>query len=306
METKRLARRAALLQAPVLLQGETGTGKELLAHAIHAGGPRAEHPFVPVNVAAIPDTLLEAEFFGVAPGAYTGADRKPRPGKFELADGGTLFLDEIGEMPLSLQTKLLRVVQDQEIEALGSNKLIRVDVRIIAASNRDLGALVQEGRFRMDLFYRLNVLRIQLPPLRERTGDLEILCEHLLEKIARRNGTLPRELDPSVLDVFQRYDWPGNVRELENVLEQAMLDSDAHTLKMPDFFDLLTGFRRPGAGSAAGFQRRTLSETMGAAERRALETTLDSCSGNKAQAARRLGIGRTTLYRHLAEIRKKA
>ena len=235
METKRLARRAALIQAPVLLCGETGTGKELLAHAIHAGGPRAEHPFVIVNVAAIPDALLEAEFFGVAPGAYTGAERKPRPGKFELADGGTLFLDEIGDMPLGLQSKLLRALQDQEIEPLGSNRVIRVNVRIMAASSRDLGAMARDGRFRMDLYYRLNVLKIQLPPLRERMGDLEILCEHILEQIGRRNGALPRELDPGAVALLRRHDWPGNVRELQNALEQAMLASDAHTLGADDF-----------------------------------------------------------------------
>ena len=173
METKRLARRAAQIAAPVLLRGETGTGKELIAHAIHAGGPRAERPFVPVNVAAIPDTLLEAEFFGVAPGAYTGAERKARPGKLELADGGTLFLDEIGDMPLALQAKLLRVLQDQEFEALGSNRVHRVDVRVITATSRDLEAMVRDGAFRKDLFYRLNVLNIPIPALRDRIGDLE-------------------------------------------------------------------------------------------------------------------------------------
>ena len=291
METKRLARRAALIQAPVLLCGETGTGKELLAHAIHAGGPRAEHPFVIVNVAAIPDALLEAEFFGVAPGAYTGAERKPRPGKFELADGGTLFLDEIGDMPLGLQSKLLRALQDQEIEPLGSNRVIRVNVRIMAASSRDLGAMARDGRFRMDLYYRLNVLKIQLPPLRERMGDLEILCEHILEQIGRRNGALPRELDPGAVALLRRHDWPGNVRELQNALEQAMLASDAHTLGADDFPELA------GQGQA---RPATLAGAEADAGRRALESALDACAGNKALAARRLGIGRTTLYRRLA------
>jgi len=297
METKRLARRAALLPAPVLLCGETGTGKELLAHAIHAGGPRAEHPFVIVNVAAIPDTLLEAEFFGVAPGAYTGADRKPRPGKFELADGGSLFLDEIGDMPLNLQSKLLRALQDQEIEPLGSNRVIRVNVRIMAATSRDLGAMIREGRFRMDLYYRLNVLKLQLPPLRERMGDLEILCEHILEQIGRRNGALPRELDPAAMDLLRRHDWPGNVRELENVLEQAMLATDAHTLGTADFGDLAAGLEpleprpEPRAETLAGAEE--------AEGNRVVEAALEACRGNKALAARRLGIGRTTLYRRL-------
>jgi len=295
METKRLARRAALLKAPVLLRGETGTGKELLAHAIHAGGPRAEGPFVTVNVAAIPDTLLEAEFFGVAPGAYTGADRKPRAGKFELAHGGTLFLDEIGDMPLALQGKLLRVLQDQEFEPLGSNRVIRVDVRIMAATNRDLAAMVKAGTFRKDLFYRLDVLSIPIPPLRERMGDLETLCEHLLEKIGHKNGTLCQELSPAAMELLERHAWPGNVRELENVLERAMLNTDAHTLEPSDFQEL-------GGEPAAGAS--TLAGAVEETERRVLEAALEACHGNVAQAARRLGIGRTTFYRRLNAFRR--
>jgi len=296
METKRLARRAALLHAPVLLRGETGTGKELLAHAIHAGGPRAERPFVSVNVAAIPETLLEAEFFGVAPGAYTGAERKHRPGKFELADGGTLFLDEIGDMPVALQAKLLRVLQDQEVEPLGSNRVIRVDVRIMAATSRDLEAMVNLGTFRKDLFYRLNVLTIPIPPLRERKGDLELLCEHLLEKIGHQNGSLCRELSPGAMALLERHPWPGNVRELENVLERVMLNTDAHTLEAEDFAEL--------AGTAPAPARKATSTTLAGAveeaEHQVLAEALEACHGNMAQAARRLGIGRTTLYRRMA------
>ena len=289
METKRLARRAALVHAPVLLQGETGTGKELLAHAIHAGGPRVEHAFVTVNVAAIPETLLEAEFFGVAPGAYTGADRKARQGKFELADGGTLFLDEIGDMPLVLQAKLLRVLQDQEFEPLGSNRVIRVDVRIIAATSRDLEAMVREGQFRKDLFYRLNVLTIPLPPLRDRIGDLETLCEHLLEKIGHQNATQGRELGPGAMAQLRAHPWPGNVRELENVLERAILNSDALVLGPADLAAVLP---RPAAPAS-------LAKAVEETERRTLEAALEACHGNHAQAAKRLGIGRTTLYRRL-------
>ena len=194
MEVKRQARRAALSSSPVLLLGETGTGKELLAHAIHAASARAAGPLVSVNIAAVPDTLLEAEFFGVAPGAYTGADRKGRDGKFKLADGGTLFLDEIGDMPLALQPKLLRALQEGEIEPLGSNKVCRFDARVIAATSRDLAALVREGKFREDLYYRLNVLPIRVPPLRERRADIPALVEVLVEDIALRNGTAPLEL----------------------------------------------------------------------------------------------------------------
>ena len=226
LELKRLARRAADSEATVLLLGETGTGKELLAQAIHNAGPRAARPFVGVNIAAVPDTLLEAEFFGVAAGAYTGADRKGRAGKFQLADGGTLFLDEIGDMPLALQAKLLRVLQEQEVEPLGSNTVLHLDVRVIAATSRDLPAMVAAGSFRADLYYRLNVLPIRVPPLRERLEDLDALTDHLMEDIARRSALPARTLAGDALDHLARHDWPGNVRELRNVLEQASLVSD--------------------------------------------------------------------------------
>src|SRR5258706_1402350 len=193
-EIKRQARRAAQLDATVLLIGETGTGKELLAHAIHNLSPRAKKPFVSVNAAAIPETLLEAELFGAAPGASTGADRRGRDGKFLLADGGTLFLDEIGDMPLSLQAKLLRVLQEQEIEPLGANRLLRIDVRVIAATSADLAARVADGRYRADLYYRLNVLELAVPPLRHRLEDLPLLIERILDDISVRIGQ-PVELD---------------------------------------------------------------------------------------------------------------
>jgi transcriptional regulator with PAS, ATPase and Fis domain len=298
MEAKRLARRAAHMGAPVLLHGETGTGKELLAHAIHAGGARAERPFVTVNVAAIPENLLEAEFFGVAPGAYTGAERKPRPGKFELADGGTLFLDEIGDMPLALQSKLLRVLQDQEFEPLGSNRVIRVDVRILAATSRDLAAMAADGRFRKDLFYRLNVLTIPLPPLRERLDDLAMLCEHLLEKTGSKTGSPGRELSPGAMELLRRHAWPGNVRELQNVLERAMMNTDAHTLQVADFKELEVLPR--GAEADILPQGCTFAEAVAEAEHRILASALEDCHGNVAEAARRLGIGRATFYRRMS------
>ena len=213
LEIKRQARRAAQLEATVLLTGETGTGKELLAHAIHNASPRVGRNFVSVNTAAIPEHLLEAELFGAAPGAYTGADRKGREGKFKLADGGTMFLDEIGDMPLALQAKLLRVLQEQEIEPLGSNRLTRIDVRVIAATSVDLAARVAEGRFRSDLYYRLNVLQLALPPLRARLDDLPLLTERLLEDISMRIGQ-PLEIDADGVAELARYQWPGNVREL--------------------------------------------------------------------------------------------
>jgi transcriptional regulator with PAS, ATPase and Fis domain len=305
MEAKRLARRAAMQKAPVLLYGETGTGKELLAHAIHAGSVRAGRPFVTANMSAIPENLLEAEFFGVAPGAYTGANRKPRPGKFELADGGTLFLDEIGDMPVCLQSKLLRVLQDQEFEPLGSNRIIRVDVRILAATSRDLAAMAANGSFRKDLYYRLNVLTIPLPPLRERLDDLEILCEKLLETIRAESGSQVRELSPEAMDLLGRHSWPGNVRELHNVLERALMNTDAHTLEVADF----TGFvviphEAEGAGGLLP-RGSTFAEAVAQAEHRILVSALKACHGNVVEAARRLGIGRATFYRRMGALQQK-
>ena len=299
METKRLARRAAQIAAPVLLRGETGTGKELIAHAIHAGGPRAERPFVPVNVAAIPDTLLEAEFFGVAPGAYTGAERKARPGKLELADGGTLFLDEIGDMPLALQAKLLRVLQDQEFEALGSNRVQKVDIRVITATSRDLEAMVPDRRLPPGPVLPPERAEHPHPGPAGPHSDLDMLCEHLLEKIAHHNGAPPRDLAPGALAALRRHPWPGNVRELENVLEQAMLATDARTLEADDLARLL-----PRSGETRD-ELATFAGAVAEAGDRALEAALAACRGNRAQAARRLGIGRTTLYRRLERLGKK-
>ena len=301
MEVKRLARRAALLNAPVLLQGETGTGKELLAHAIHAGGPRAEHAFVSVNMSAIPEALLEAEFFGVAPGAFTGAERKPRPGKFELAHKGTLFLDEIGDMPMVLQAKLLRVLQEQEFEPLGSNKVMKVDVRILAATSRDLEAMVAQGQFRKDLFYRLSVLNIPLPPLRERKGDLALLCEILLEKSAHQNGTPSRELSMEAMDLLKRHHWPGNVRELQNLLERASMNTDEHRLGVADFPDLAKLKALPEAPSSLP-EGSTYAAGMAEAERRILESALRASQGKVVDAARRLGIGRATFYKRMTAV----
>ena len=305
LEVKRQARRAAQSGASVLLLGETGTGKELLAHAIHAGSGRAERPFVGVNLAAVPETLLEAEFFGVAPGAYTGADRKGRDGKFRLADGGTLFLDEVGDMPLALQAKLLRALQDQEVEPLGSNQVIKVDVRVIAATSRDLRRLLAEGRFREDLYYRLNVLPIRLPALRERPEDLEALAETLLEGIAIRTGMPQRELDPSGLAVLASYQWPGNVRELRNVLEQAAMLTDNPRLGSGDFLSVLPAAIAASTPSPMVPRAlRPLPQLIAEIERSSIESALAATGGNKASAAKLLGISRATLYERLASLKR--
>ncbi|MBL8344302.1 MAG: sigma 54-interacting transcriptional regulator [Rubrivivax sp.] len=331
LEVKRLARRVALTDSAVLLLGETGTGKELLAHGIHAASRRAPRPLVSVNIAAVPDTLLEAEFFGVAPGAYTGAERKGREGKFKLADGGTLFLDEIGDMPLALQAKLLRALQEQEIEPLGSNRVERVDVRVIAATSRDLAAMVADGRFRADLYYRLNVLPIRLPALRERLADLEALAEALSEDIARRSGMAHKSLAPDALDLLAAQPWPGNIRELRNVIEQATLMTDDVHLQARHFVASLplAGSARGAAGAAraaaaseavpspaaapawaevdaapdtapAAALLRPLAEQVSEIEDAAIAAALAATGGNRVAAARLLCMSRAALYARLA------
>jgi transcriptional regulator with PAS, ATPase and Fis domain len=314
LEVKRQARRVARTDSTVLLLGETGTGKELLAHAIHAESARAGRSFVGVNIAAVPETLLEADFFGVAPGAYTGADRKGRDGKFKLADGGTLFLDEIGDMTLPLQAKLLRVLQEQEIEAVGSNRLERVDVRVIAATSRDLPAMVAAGQFRADLYYRLDVLPITLPPLRERLSDLEALVEALIDDIARRTGLPGRSLTQDAIELLARQSWPGNIRELRNALEQAVFMTDDLVLGAAHFGRLAAPPART-ADAAAGAPAvdaadpaappaqasvLPLGEQLAAVERAAIATALKATGGNRVAAARLLKMSRAALYDRLA------
>ena len=311
-EVKRQARRAAQSASPVLLLGETGTGKELLAHAIHAASPRAGRPFVGVNMAAVPEALMEAEFFGVAPGAYTGADKKGRDGKFKLADGGTLFLDELGDMPMAVQVKLLRALQDGEIEPLGSNKLIRCDVRVVAATSRDLAQLVREGQFREDLFYRLNVLPIRVPPLRERQGDIPLLVETLCEDIAARGANVHLELLPPALDLLAAQPWRGNTRELRNVLEQLALRSDSPQIGAAQVEQVLRdsgldriepALSRPAApvpAMAADDDLRPLPVQIAELERRAIAAALARTGGNRVAAAKLLGISRASLYDRLS------
>ena len=308
VEVKRQARRAALSSSPVLLLGETGTGKELLAHAIHAASARASGPLVSINIAAVPDTLLEAEFFGVAPGAFTGADRKGRDGKFKLAHGGTLFLDEIGDMPPSLQPKLLRALQEGEIEPLGSNKVVPFDARVIAATSRDLGALVREGKFREDLYYRLNVLPIRVPPLRERRGDIPALVEVLGEDMALRSGSAPPELSAEAIALLSAQTWRGNIRELRNVLEQAAMRSDSQHIEVHHLEDVLreSGVKRIAplvavAPAPAGDALRPLAEQVAQLEREAIAAAMAATGGNKVAAARLLGISRAKLYERLSE-----
>ncbi len=316
VEVKRQARRAAQSNSPVLLLGETGTGKELLAHAIHAASSRAAGPLVSVNIAAVPDTLLEAEFFGVAPGAFTGADRKGRDGKFKLADGGSLFLDEIGDMPLALQAKLLRALQEGEIEPLGSNTLVPFDARVIAATSRDLSAWMREGRFREDLYYRLHVLPIHVPPLRERRSDIAALVEALGDDIALRNGVALPDITADALELLCAQEWRGNIRELRNVLEQSAMRGDNQRIDAALLCQVLlqSGVEPrhlPRPGRPIGSVRmsvghdpdllRPLAEQVGQVERQAIAAAMRATHGNKLAAARLLGVSRATLYQRLSE-----
>lgn len=300
LEVKRRARRSASADSPVLLLGETGTGKELLAHAIHSASPRAHKAFVSINSAAIPETLLEAEFFGTAPGAFTGADRKARPGKLQIAQGGTLFLDEIGDMPLPLQSKLLRVLQEKEYEPVGSNEVVRSDIRLIAATSTDLEAAIKRGEFRADLYYRLSVLPIQVPPLRERLDDLPALSEAILEELRSQH-----ELEDSALALLAQHAWPGNIRELRNVLERAALLSDDLLLNAREIRAAIGNLvpltcHTPLHSEPATFE--TFSQARQRFDRQVIEQALVQCAGNVVDAASQLGLGRSTLYKKMAAL----
>ncbi|MGN6667013.1 MAG: sigma-54 interaction domain-containing protein [Trinickia sp.] len=306
LDLKRHARRVAATESPVLLLGETGTGKELLAHAIHAASPRASKPFVSVNVAALPDTLLEAEFFGTAAGAYTGAGNKGRPGKFQAAQGGTLFLDEIGDMPLALQAKLLRVLQEKEFEPLGSNKVIHADVRVIAATSQNLHEAVLNGHFRSDLFYRLNVLNVVVPPLRARLDEMEVICEAIFDELCTHGSYEHATLSGEALTALRQHDWPGNVRELRNVLERALLSAEGATLDA----DVIRTAIAAGVHASPSTDRRDkpransarYDEALAQFERTLIENTLAECGGRVADAAKQLCIGRATLYKKMISL----
>ncbi|MCU0681593.1 MAG: sigma-54 dependent transcriptional regulator [Polyangiaceae bacterium] len=280
--------------ATVLITGESGTGKEMVARAVHANSRRADKPFVPVNCAAITETLLESELFGHARGSFTGAVAS-RKGLFEEADGGTFFFDEIAETPPSFQAKLLRVIQEGEVRRIGENRPARVDVRIIAATNQDLGLAISEKRFRQDLYYRLNVARFQLPPLRERREDVPGLVDFFLDKYNRKMGARSR-LGDGVLEALLRYDFPGNIRELENMVEQAVALSGGGLIGVEEIMPEV-----PISGPGADL--RSLSAVVDAAERRAIELALRDCEGSRERAAEVLGISPTTLWRKMTRLR---
>jgi two-component system response regulator HydG len=291
-----LIRRMAGSQVSVLVTGDSGTGKELVARAIHAHGPRKARPFVAMNCSAIPETLLESELFGYARGAHSTANSN-RQGLFVEADGGTLFLDEIAEMPLRLQPKLLRVLQDGEVRPLGTNKVERVDVRVIAATNRDLAAHLREGRLREDLYYRLNVVQIHLPPLRARGEDVLPLAEHFLARSATRADKPLRRFSESAKKIMLSYTFPGNVRELENVVERAVALAEGEQIGPDDLPPVMRERKSQDRLATAVAQGLTLDQL----EREFIERVLESEGGNKTRAALRLGLDRKTLYRKLEE-----
>ena len=309
--------RVAAQDVPVLITGESGTGKELVARAIYQHGPRAKGPFLALNCAAIPENLLESELFGHEKGAFTGADRR-RIGKFEQCSGGTIFLDEIGDMPLALQAKILRLLQEQAFERVGGNETVTTNVRLIAATHRDLEAWSAEGKFRPDLYYRLGVFTIHLPPLRERGDDLPMLVHHYVRRFNRELGREVREIAAEAMERLSGHPWPGNIRELQSVLKQALLRSTGPVL-IPAFLPSPTGVPRTAAAAALSadesaplesFIRQRLQagsndlyeETLRRVEQFLLPLVLQSTGGNKVQAARILGINRLTLRMKLREI----
>jgi len=283
----------------VLITGESGTGKELVARAVHSLSPRVGQPFLPLNCAAIPETLLESELFGYEKGAFTGATAA-RPGKLESAKGGTLFLDEVGDVSLSIQSKLLRAIEQKEILRVGSSQVLQVDVRILAATNRDLKTLVEEKSFREDLFYRLNVFGIQVPSLRERREDIPKLSEHFLEVLSRENSAPHKHLSPAALKSLLVYRWPGNVRQLRNALETATLVSSGDTIEVGDLPSEVTQEEGVPPSSPEPIPlpaSRTLTEI----ERDAIRDALAKTGGNKTMASKLLGIGLRTLHRKVKE-----
>jgi len=287
-EALSLVRRVAASDATVLIRGESGTGKELIAKAIHYASRRAEGPLVRINCAALPEGLLESELFGHEKGAFTGAHAMRR-GRFELAHGGSLFLDEIGDLPPHLQVKLLRVLQEREIERVGSSHPIQVDVRLLAATHRDLEALLKEGRFRDDLYYRLNVVTISVPPLRERREDIPLLLDHFLSRFARENGKTIRGLTREARETLLRYDYPGNVRELENVVERAVVLTRDEVIGLADL-PLAVREPEPDTGEAAG-----LPAAVEGLERRMIREALARADGIQTRAAELLGISERVL-----------
>jgi DNA-binding NtrC family response regulator len=289
-----LAQRVAQTDATVLVTGESGTGKELVARAIHQASPRAKEPFVAVACSSLPETLIESELFGHEKGAFTGANAV-RQGRFEAAGQGTIFLDEIGELSPAMQVKLLRVLQERTFERLGSNKPVAMEARVICATNRNLKQLVEQGSFRLDLYYRLNTVELELPPLRERRDDITLLAHAFLQSFAERHQKPARRISPAALCALQEYDWPGNVRELQNVLERAVVISDGPDIRINHLPSQFAGWEEET--EPASFE-----EEVRNFKRRLIQRTLQEYGNNKLQAARSLKIARSSLHRLIDEL----
>ncbi len=313
LQIRKLVEKVAPTQSTILITGESGTGKEVLAREIHRLSIRKNGPFVPVNLGGIPDTLVESELFGYERGAFTGADRR-KEGMFEIASSGTLFLDEIGDMPIHLQVKLLRAIQERKIQRLGGTGFIPIDVRIIAATNRDLESKVREGTFREDLFYRLNVIRIHLPPLRERVEDIPLLAVHFLGKVTKNLGVQPKRFSLEALDALKQYNFPGNIRELENMVERACILADGDVILPKDLGigsitprptreDLSSPNQTQAADLLADLKQDPSERTLNIKdlEREAILEALRRNKGNRTRAARELGFTRRTLLNKIKE-----
>ena len=292
---KKEALNAAATRYPILLTGESGTGKELFAQAIHHSSPRKLHPFVRINCSAIPKDLIESELFGYEKGAFTGARTNGKPGKFELAHNGTVFLDEIGDLPLEMQPKLLRVLEEKEFERIGGTSFIRSNFRLIAATNQNLEKMLAEGRFRKDLFYRLNVISLHIPPLRKRKVDVGILSRHLLKQLTEEANLPEIDLDSESMQVLKNYEWPGNVRELSNVLERTLSSFNGRTIRVHDLPFYLHGSSK----KAHNHHYDTIKEAIARAEIDAIRQALTETGYNKVRAANMLGIHRTLLYKKI-------
>lgn len=297
IEAKEKAHKIADSTAPVILYGETGTGKELFAHAIHQESARRNGPLIRVNCAGIPENLMESEFFGYEEGAFTGAKKGGKPGKFELASKGSIFLDEISQLPYAMQSKLLRVLQEKEYERVGGTEVLKADARVISASNVDLKKLLQQHLFREDLFYRLNVFVIKIPPLRERIGDIPLLAEYFVKQQNIQNGTQVEGISPDAMRLLNNYHWPGNVRELETSIERACLDRHNGIIQI----DNLVRFGGGKISDKSTSPLPTLKEARESAEKAAIINAIEMAAGNKQKAADYLGIHRTSLYYKLRE-----
>lgn len=303
-----LARRAASSNIPILIEGESGVGKEMVARAVQGSGERAGKSFVAVNCGAIPENLVESILFGHEKGAFTGANER-HAGKFQEADGGTLFLDEIGELRQDMQVKLLRAIQEGEVDPVGARSPVKVDIRLISATNKDLQQQISEGKFREDLYYRLNVFPISIPPLRERQVDIEPLAAHFITKLAATEGKAVRGLSENALDLLKGFDWPGNVRQLENAIFRAVVLCDGDELKLADFPQIAQsmGMEAPmalnggGTGALPALNGAGEMRTLSAMEADMIRLAIDKYDGQMTEVARRLGIGRSTLYRKVAE-----